>query len=76
MAERLCDMDYIKAEYERAALTGSSTPPYFRICLRVGANETSTFEIDVNDAAGFVAELEVLSALIRARTLKAQLSGQ
>ncbi len=74
MAELLCDMDYIKAEYERAALRGSSSAPCFRISLRVGAKETCTFEIDVNNGAHFVAELEVLAALIRARTLKAQLS--
>lgn len=76
MAELLCDMDYIKAEYERAASMGSSSGPCFRISLRVGADEPCTFEIDVNNGAHFVAELEVLAALIRARTLKAQLSGE
>lgn len=76
MAELLCDMDYIKAEYERAAPTGSPSPPCFRISLRVGEDEACTFEIDVNNGAHFIAELEVLAALIRARTLKAQLSGE
>jgi hypothetical protein len=76
MAELLCDMDYVKAEYARAALRGSSSAPCFRISLRAGSKELGTFEINVNDSAHFVAELDVLVALIRARTLKAQLSGE
>ena len=73
MAELLCDMDYVTAEYERAAASGPSSAPSFRISLHVGGYETCMFEIDVNNGAHFVAELEVLAALIRARTLKAQL---
>jgi hypothetical protein len=44
--------------------------------LHIGGNETCTFENNVNDGAHFVAELDVLVVLIRARTLKAQLSAE
>ncbi|PZO51191.1 MAG: hypothetical protein DCF16_11630 [Alphaproteobacteria bacterium] len=74
MAELLCDMDYIRAEYERAAVSGSASTPYFRISLRKDGSDTCTVEIDVNDGPHFVAEMEVLAALIRARTLKAQIN--
>lgn len=61
MAELLCDMDYIKAEYERAS--GSPPTPCFRISLRKAGSEICTVEIDVNNGAHFVAEMEVLAAL-------------
>lgn len=76
MAELLCNMDYIKAEYENGDTTTTLAASRFHISLSVDGGKSFAFNVWVNDGTQFAAELDVLGALIRARILKAQFRGE
>jgi hypothetical protein len=76
VAELLCDLDFIKAEYERNAGSRESADDQFRVTLSVSGLDASTFQVSLAKSAQFAAELDVLASLIRARLLKAQLDSE
>ena len=76
MAKLLCDLDFIKAEYERAAVGVEHDVECFRISIDIAGAVPCTIRVAISDGAQFAAELDVLAALMRARALKVQLSGQ
>ncbi len=76
MAELLCDLDFIKAEYEREAGSRELGDDQFRITLRVSGLDAHPFQVSLSKGAQFAAELDVLASLIRARLLKAQLDSE
>ena len=76
VSESLCDLDYIKAEYEREKDVRHSADDRFCITLRIPGSDERSFEVRVNECAQFAAELDVLASLIRARLLKAQFDAE
>jgi hypothetical protein len=75
-SEPLCDLRYVKAEYQVAKPSNPSTDNCFRIKSRSSAGVLYTFSITEKNAEQFAAELDVLTALIRARVMRARLIGE
>jgi hypothetical protein len=66
-AEPLCDLRYVKAEYQVADPTDRSSEGCFRIKILLSGKESST--VAEKNGEQFAAELDALAALIRARVM-------
>ena len=75
-AEPLCDLRYVKAEYELAKSLERSSESCFRIRIRSSTGEFHAFSVTEKSGEQFAAELDVLAALIRARVIRARLIGE
>ena len=75
-AEPLCDLRYVKAEYELAKPIDRSSEGCFRVTIRPSDCEPHTLAVAEKDGEQFAAELDVLAALIRARVIRARLIGE
>jgi hypothetical protein len=75
-AEPLCDLRYVKAEYQVADPTDRSSEGCFRIRILLSGKGSSTFAVAEKNGEQFAAELDALAALIRARVMRARLSGE
>ena len=75
-AEPLCDLRYVKAESEVAKPIDRSSEGCFRITIHPSGSEPHKFAIAEKNGEQFAAELDALAALIRARVMRARLSGE
>lgn len=75
MTETVCDLDWVRADYERADSEAESPPAQFRITVSIPTDDPHTFIVRQNDGEQFAAELDVLAALIRAKVMRARLTG-
>jgi hypothetical protein len=74
-AEILCDLDWVKAQYERAKPDQPKADNSFRITLDIPGTAPLTFLVGERDGDQLAAELDVLSAIIRAKVVRARLIG-
>ncbi len=74
-AEILCDLDWVKAQYERTGPDQPKGDNSFRITLDIPGTEPFTFLVGERDGDQLAAELDVLSAIIRAKVVRARLIG-
>jgi hypothetical protein len=75
-AEPLCDLRFVKAEYQLAKPAGRSPENSFEISFRPLAGGPTTFAVAEKNGEQFAAELDVLAALIRARVIRARIDGE
>jgi len=73
-AEPLCDLRFVKAEYQLAKTAGRS--PQFEVSFRPLGGGTMAFAVAEKNGEQFAAELDVLAALIRARVIRARIDGE
>ena len=75
-AEPLCDLRFVKAEYQRARPTGQSSENSFEVSFQPRAGGSHSFSVAEKDGEQFAAELDVLAALVRARVIRARVDGE
>ena len=74
--EPLCDLRFIKAEYRLAQPTDEAPENLFDISIRPLAGSKHTFSMAEKNGEQFVAELDVLAAIIRARIIRGRVEGE
>jgi hypothetical protein len=75
-AEPLCDLRFVKAEYQLAKPAGRPPENSFEISFRPLAGGPTTFAVAEKNGEQFSAELDVLAALVRARVIQARIDGE
>ncbi len=75
-AEPLCDLRFVKAEYQLARPAGQSPENSFEISFRPRAGDSQGFSVAEKDGEQFAAELDALAALVRARVIRARVDGE
>lgn len=75
-AEALCDLRFVKAEYQLAQPAGKLSENSFRISFQPLAGGSNSFSVAEKEGEQFAAELEVLAALVRARVTRARVDGE
>jgi len=70
--EPLCDLRFIKAEYQLARPTDEAPENLFDISIRPLGGSKLTFSMAEKNGEQFAAELDVLAAIIRARIIRAR----
>jgi hypothetical protein len=75
-AEPLCDLRFVKAEYQLAKPAGQLPDNSFLVVFRPLAGGSSSFSVAEKDGEQFAAELDVLAALVRARVIRARVDGE
>jgi hypothetical protein len=75
-AEPLCDLRFVKAEYELARTAGQPVENSFLVRFKPTADGPNSFSIAEKDGEQFAAELDVLAAIIRARVIRARVDGE
>lgn len=75
-AEPLCDLRFVKANYQLARPAGQSSQNLFQISFQLRAGGSHGFSVSEKDADQFAAELDVLAALVRARVIRARVDGE
>ena len=73
-AEPLCDLRFVKAEYQLAKTASRS--PQFEVSFRPLDGGPMTFAVAEKNGEQFAAELDVLAALILARVIRARIDGE
>jgi predicted nuclease of restriction endonuclease-like RecB superfamily len=76
MAEPLCDLRFVKAEYRLAQPTDEAPENLFDISIRPLAGAKHAFSMAEKNGEQFAAELDVLAALIRAWIIRARVEGE
>ena len=74
--EPLCDLRFVKAEYKLAMPADQSSENSFLISFRPSAGGPLSFSVAEKNGEQFAAELDVLSALVRARVIRARVDGE
>lgn len=72
--EILCDMVMLKAQYHEKKNNEGARQHYFEVQI-VSENKTVHFDIPLNSGELFAAEIDVLASIIRARVIKAGMTG-
>jgi hypothetical protein len=75
-AEPLCDLRFVKAEYQLARPAGQSSQNSFQVSFQPRAGGSLGFSVEEKDGEQFAAELDVLAALVRARVIRARVDGE
>jgi hypothetical protein len=75
-AEPLCDLRFVKAQYQLARPAGQSSENSFQISFQPRAGGPHSFSVAEKDGEQFAAELDVLAALVRARVIRARVDGE
>jgi hypothetical protein len=75
-AERLCDLRFVKAEYQIDRATDGEPENFFDISISPLGGGKDTFSVAEKNGEQFAAELDVLAALIRARVIRARVDGE
>jgi hypothetical protein len=75
-AEPLCDLRFVKAEYQLAKPAGPSEENSFLVTFRPLTGGSNSFSMAEKDGEQFAAELDVLAAIIRARVIRARVDGE
>jgi len=75
-AEPLCDLRFVKAEYEVAKPADRSSESRFLIRMLPSGDTPHAFAVAERNGDQFAAELDALAALIRARVMRARLVGE
>jgi hypothetical protein len=73
-AEPLCDLRFVKAEYQLAKAADPS--PQFEVSFRPLGGGPMTFVVAEKNGEKFAAELDVLAAIIRARVIRAGIDDE
>ena len=74
--ELLCDLAFVTADYEVTQATDLPSANRFRVRIHPSTNESHTFMISEKNGEQFASELDVLSAIIRAKVIRARISGE
>ena len=75
-SEPLCDLRFVKAEYQLARPAGPSSENSFQVSFQARTGGSHSFSVAEKDAEQFAAELDVLAALVRARVIRARVDGE
>ena len=75
-AEPLCDLRFVKAEYQLARPAGQSSQNWFQVSFQPRAGGSLGFSVAEKDGDQFAAEPDVLAALVRARVIRARVDGE
>ena len=75
-AEPLCDLRFVKAEYQLAGAADRASNNSFHISFRPLSGDPQTFSVVEKNGEQFAAELDVLAAIIRARVIRARVDGE
>lgn len=75
-AEPLCDLRFVKAEYQLAKPAGQLVTNSFLVTFRPLAGGSNAFSIAEKDGEQFAAELDVLAAVVRARVIRSRVDGE
>jgi hypothetical protein len=75
-AELLCDLRFVKAEYQLAKPAGQPPENSFLVTFQPLAGSSNSFSVTEKNGEQFAAELDVLAALVRARVIRARVDGE
>jgi hypothetical protein len=75
-AEPLCNLQFVKADYQLARPAGQSSQNLFQIWFQPRVGGSHGFSVAEKDGDQFAAELDVLAALVRARVIRARVDGE
>ena len=75
-AEALCNLRFVKAEYQVAQHVGKLQKNSFLVTFQPLVSGSNSFSVSEKDGEQFAAELDVLAALVRARVIRARVDGE
>jgi hypothetical protein len=75
-AEPLCDLRFVKAEYQLAGPADQPQENSFQVTFQPLAGGSSSFSVEQKNSEQFAAELDVLAALVKARGIRARVDGE